>query len=886
MRHWHRLRELCRTLFRGRRVDRDLDDELHDWVETLAARHRARGANAGEADRLARVELGGLAQVKEEARAVRNGSQLESTSMDVRYAWRAWRRTPGVALTAVLTFALGIGAATAIFSVVRAVLIEPLPYPNAGRLLLVWADLTDIGYPHAPLAGPELVEFQDGVKAFDAVGGVWATNATLVAGDDPEQLRLATVTPDFFAVLGAQPVLGRVLGPDDFGQTVTPVLLSHALWLSSFGGDPGVVGRAVTLNDRPARVIGVMGAEFRLLFPPDAAVPEDLQAWVPGGARLAAQPRGQQYLRVIGRLAPGARADEGVAQVEATGASIIAANPGSYTPGSRFYAVPMQEDAVRPIRGALLALFGGVLILLVIACVNIAGLLVVRAVSRRPEIALRRALGASAGRLFRQCLVEGLLLSCAGGLLGLAAARGALLVLTSLAPSGLPRVRTADLDPGVLGFCAAAVLVWGLAFSLMPWLDAWRRRLSPPLARDSRTTPGAPGGRFRAALIVSQLALGLVLLVGAVLLARTFARLVHLDPGFRAEGVLTFRVAPPFSRYPPGDGQKAFHRLLTDRLLALPGVVDVGSVSHVPYDNLPNWGTPYLPTGETDGAKSGLADTRTVSPGFFRTIGATMTAGRDFDEHDAFGEDLPVVIDELMAARLFGSGDPVGRTFQSDLGGTGRMAPLRVVGVVGHLRHRSLTEAGREQLYVPSRLVPRNPVAYAVRTTGAPADLVPQVRALVKTLDPRLPVYDARPLEDYLVTARAAHRFTLTLGVAFAGIALLLASVGMYGVMAYAVGRRRREFGVRLALGARPGQILWMVLREGGRLLAAGALLGSVGALLTARLIRSQLFEVAPWDPISYLVGAAVLLTAALAASLEPALRASRSGSLASLRED
>jgi putative ABC transport system permease protein len=351
VRHWHRLRELCRTLFRARRVSRDLDDELTDWVETLAARHRAAGRSDADARRLARLEMGGVAQVKEEARAMRNGSQIESVSLDVRYAWRALRRAPALAAVAMLTFALGIGATAAIFSAVKAILIEPLPYPNAARLFLVWADLSDLGYPHAPLAGPELVEFQQGVTAFDAVGGVWATTATLVAGDDPQQLRIATVTPDFFPVLGVVPQLGRVIGPDDFGAAVTPVLLSHALWQSSFGADATVVGRAITLNERPATVIGVMGPAFGLLFPPDAAVPEDLQAWVPGGSRLAAQPRGQQYLRVVGRLAPGARAGDAVAPVASVPRSstrILAATrrgPGSMP--CRCRTTPSVRSAAR-----------------------------------------------------------------------------------------------------------------------------------------------------------------------------------------------------------------------------------------------------------------------------------------------------------------------------------------------------------------------------------------------------------------------------------------------------------------------------------------------------------------------------------------------------------
>src|SRR5262245_16709261 len=362
MRLWHRTRELIRTLFRSARVSRDLDDELSDWLETLAARHRARGVSEAEARRLAAIELGGVAQAKEAAQSIRNGADLDATALDVSYALRAFGRTPGFTAATVLTFALGIGATTAIFSVVKTILIEPLPYRDADRLAFIWSDIADLGYPHAPLAGPELAEFQQRAAAFDRLGGVWATNATLGGTGDPEQLRIATVTPDFFPVLGIDAARGRVLTAADFGQTVTPVLLSHALWTRSFGAAADVVGRTITLNDRPAVVAGVMPRDFALLFPSDAAVPTDLDAWIPGSPQLATQPRGQQYLRIVGRLKPDVTMQTAAQEVAAIGVSIIDANRGSYSPGLRFYAVGMKDDHVRPLRPAILAIFGGVLI--------------------------------------------------------------------------------------------------------------------------------------------------------------------------------------------------------------------------------------------------------------------------------------------------------------------------------------------------------------------------------------------------------------------------------------------------------------------------------------------------------------------------------------------
>ena len=886
MRLWHRARELMRKLFRPRRVSRDIDDELADWLETIAARHRARGVPEARARRLAAMDFGGVARAKEEAVAVRNGAELESTMLDLTYAVRSLRRAPGFAAAAVITFALGIGATTAIFSVVKVILIEPLPYRDAGRLAFIWSDIADLGYSHAPLAGPELAELQERTMSFERLGGVWATSATLGGVDDPEQLRIATVTPDFFPVLGVEAALGHAIASADFGQSVTAVLLSHALWVRSFGADPGVVGRAITLNDRPARVVGVMPDDFELLFPPDSAVPHDLQAWIPGSAELVSQPRGQQYLRIVGRLKAGVSMAAAAQEVAAIGASIVAANPGDYTPGWRFYAVSMKQDTVRPIRPALLSVFGGVLILLVIACVNIAGLLIVRASERRREISMRVALGASSARLLRQCLVEGLLLAAIGGLVGVGVSSVGVRVLVRLAPPSLPRIQAADLDIGVLVFAAVATVAWGVAFSVVPWLEVRRVNLVSALNHGERLTAGRTAARLRSALIVGQVGLGVVLMVGAGLLARTFVELVRLDTGFRAEQVLTFRIAPSFQRYQPLDGMNAFHRSLLERLRAVPGVTGAGSVSHLPYDNLPNWATPYLPLDETDATKSGLADARTVSPGFFDAVGVTVLAGRVFTEDDSQPGAMPVVVDDLLARRLFGLDDPIQRQFKVDLGGSGQMAPMRVIGVVSHLRHRSLTDAGREQLFVPARLWPRNPASYVVRTTGDPQALVAAVRDVVRGLDSALPVYDVRLLADYVADARAPNRFTLIVALTFAGVALILASVGAYGIVADTVGRRAPEFGIRRMLGAHSRSIISIAVADTVRLGLAGLALGGLGSLALARFMGNLLFQVTPADPVAFAAAIGTLSAAVLLASWLPARRAAAAPPIDILRRD
>ena len=888
MRFFTRVRQALRSLLRARQVDRDIHEELTDWVETLTERNLAKGMSRDGARRAALVELGGFDRVKDDARAVRPRVGVDTLAQDVRYAWRALRRSPGVATAVAITFALGVGANTAIFSVVKAVLIEPLPYAEPDRLMFVWADITDLGYPRAPLAGPELADLQAASRVFERFGGVWATTSNLTGDGDPEQLRIATVTPDFFPLLGVEPLHGEVIAAKHFNQPVRPVLLSHALWLRRYGGDPAVVGRTITMNDRPALVVGVMPATFALLFPSDSAVPADLQAWVPGGARPQTEPRGQQYLRVVGRLRPGVTVAEAQQEVTAIGAEMVRRWPANYTPGYRFYSVPMQADTVSAVKPALVALSAGVAILLVIACVNVAGLLIVRAASRRQEAAVRVALGAGRVRLLRQYLAEGLLLSALGGAMGVLLGMAGVNVLVALAPEALPRVRAAAIDGGVLAFAAAIAIGWGLLFSLAPMSETLRVHVSSILQHAGRAAGLVLHQRTRRVLVVAQIALGVLLLVGAALLARAFDRLMRIDTGFTSERVMTFRVAVPFSRYPSLAAQNTFNQQVKEALAALPGVESVGAISHLPYDNLPNWGTPYLPEGETDPARAGLADARNVAPGFFETVRARLIAGRFFTEADGPNQrEIAVVVDDVFAARLWPGQDPVGKALHIDARLSGDAnSPARVIGVVGHLRHRSLTDPGREQIFVSSRQVLRNPVAFVVRTAGDPVALTSAIRSTVSELDPRLPVYDMRPLDDYLAGARAASRFTVLLAASFAAVALLLAGVGVYGVIAYSVSARRREFGIRLSLGALPAQIRTLVLGDGLRLAATGLVIGLIAALAASRLLQSQLYDTAPHDPVAYTSAVAALCLAALLACWLPMRRAAAADPQVALRED
>ena len=807
---------------------------------------------------------------------------------DLRFAWRGLRRSPGFTAVAIITLALGIGANTAIFSVVRAMLLSPLPFRESSRLVFVWADMTTSGYPRAPMSGPELKDLRDRSTLFTGFGAIWATTAAFTGDRDPEQLRLALVTTNFFDVLGADAALGRTFTADDEQQAQAPptaILLSWATFQRRFGGDPAIVGRRVQVNNQPTTVVGVMPAGFRLFMPPDASVPDDLQAWQLLNPNVPMRaPRGQHFLRVIGRMRDGVTVEQARREVDGIAAQISREYADYGSAGRVYNTVGLHADGVRLVRPALLTLFGGVAILLLIACVNVASLLIARAASRTRETAVRMSLGAGYGRLVRQCLVEGLLLAALGAAAGVLAGRWGLQFLLALRPASLERLGTARIDPAVLAFTVAIASIWGVLFSLAPAAEVFRASLAEALQHDGRRTTGGIHHRARSVLVVLQIALSVVLLVGAALMTRSFIALQRVDPGFSSDHRLSFRIA--LSGRSP-DAFIEFGRRLQIELAALPGVTGAGSVSHLPYDNLPNWGGPYITRPGEDDSTAPMADNRAVTPGFFEAVGAHLVEGRFFTEDDDPRAQPVVIVDEQLARHAWPGQSAIGKRVASDPFSTGHAVYwATVVGVVRHLRHRSLLEDLGDQVYFAERQVLRNPMAYVVRTTGDPAALAAPVRQIVARLDPQLPVYDIRPLDAYVAGARGAQRFTAIIAASFAAVALVLASVGVYGVIAYAMTRRRYEFGVRLALGAQPGQVTAMVLRQGAALAGVGLAGGLVFAAIAARFLEGQLFAVSPRDLVSYVSAAAAIAVAALAACWLPARRASATSPLDAIRAE
>jgi predicted permease len=883
-----RIRSAWRTITRQSTLDADLDAELRAAVDELSATHVASGLGPAEARRRALLDLGNTESVKEQVRDARIGAPTLTLIRDIALAWRGLAKAPAFTLAAVVTLAIGVGANTATFSLVNAVLLQPLPYRAADRLVFVWSDMTAAGYPRGPLSGPELADLREQATRFEGFGAIWATTTALTGDSDPQQLRIGLVTANFFSLLGADAALGRTFVDEDEPTAApTAILLSDGLWRTRYGADPTVVGRRVLVNDQPTTVIGVMPPGFRLLMPPDSNVPEQLEAWQPFNRNMTRGPRGQMFLRVVGRMRDDVSVDEAARDVSAVATGIGARYSEYGSAGRAFTTIGLHNDGVRDIRPALLVLQGGVAVLLLIACVNVAGLLVARAAGRSRETALRLALGAGRHRLVSQCLAEGLVLAGLGAVAGLGTGWVLLRLLAASRPPSLDRIAGVGLDPAVLAFTATTALAVALTFSFAPLAEMVRTNLVGLLHEGGRSLGSAFHHRVRKGLVVLQVAMGVVLLVGAGLLVRTFANLTTVQPGFDDRGVLTFRLALPGSRYRTQEALDAFARQLEARLASLPGASHAGAISHLPFDNIPNWSTNYLTEAGGDESRARRADSRAVSPGAFQAIGAHIVEGRDFTEDDDKDSELVAIVDERLARLAWPGASAIGQRLATDPRVTGRPTVwVRVVGVVRHLRHLSLLEEVREQVYFPVRQAHRNPMAWMVRTSADPASLSGPIRASVAALDPQLPIFDVRPLSDYVVGARATQRFTMWLATVFAGLALMLASVGVYGVIQYGVTRRQPELALRVALGAGRGSVMGLVVGEGLRLTLAGLALGVLAALAAIPAIGSQLYGVTPHDAISYLVAVPVLGAVSLAASAVPAWRAARVNPAEGLRTD
>jgi putative ABC transport system permease protein len=806
---------------------------------------------------------------------------------DLRYALRSLRRQPGFTLVAVLTLTLGIGANAAIFSLLYQVLLRPLPYSQAERLVFIWNTYPRMGLSKASVSIPDYVDRKDQAPALEDAALMTRTPLNMAGAGQPEQVHALRVTPSFFSTLGRQPFLGRGFvdseaehGADRF------VVLTHALWVSSFGSDRTVVGRDVRFNGEPYRVVGVLPADFELPW-------TDVGALVPFAftpEQMADEGRGVEFSTMIARLAPGATIEQLDAQMKTIVSRNLERVPElrafAETSGFGGFAVPFRDEVVGDLRAPLLVLQAGVLLVLLIACANMANLLLMRGTERGRELAIRKTLGAGQGRLVRHLLTESLVLAVAGGLGGLALGFIGTRALVALGAGQLPPMVEASLHPAVLAFTIGLAVVTGVIFGLAPAWLILRGSTASLLKDDStRASSGKGSARARAALVVAEVSLALMLLVGAGLLVKSFVRLQHVDPGFSTENVLTAQVFLAEPRYPGADAWRPFWSRLLDELRVVPGVAAVGLTSAVPFSGSSQTGS-YTIVGYTPapGEVAPHANQQVVGGDYFRALEIPLLAGRLFTDADTIDGPPVAIVDEYLVKRYFPDRDPLGHQLQR---GSAPDSPrITIVGVVGTVNATDLAApVAKERIYYPVAQVGRPVMAVTLKTPLRPADLVPQVRAAVASVDPEQPLANVRTMDQWMARSLQARRAPMMLLAMFGGVALVLAAIGIYGVLAFGVTQRVREFGIRQALGADGGAILVLVLRQGLRTVAIGLAVGLAGSVALTRYMQSLLFGVAAQDLVVFSTVTALLLGVALAACYVPARRATRVDPLVALRE-
>jgi len=815
---------------------------------------------------------------------------FDALRQDVRGALRGLVKSPGFAVAALVTLALGIGATSAIFSVVRAVLLTPLPYADADRRVMIWSRW--ISFDKTWLSDAEYLDYRRTSRAFSDVGA-WSTGQQNLTGDgEPARVGVGFVTANTFSVLGAQPFLGRSFTPEEDRPRAAPVaVLGYQLWQSRFGGDPAIVGRTMLLNDVPVQVVGVMPEGFRLPtdFTEEAAEPTQL--WRALQIDEQNLSRGSHGYYGAAVLRPGHTV--ATANDDLQSMTTQWTEQGLYPTSMQFsaFAVSLDDEIRGGLRPAMWLLMGAVGCLLLIACTNVANLLLVRGDARLREMAVRTAIGAAPSRLMRQLLTESVVLSGCGALLGLALAAVGLRALMRLDPTSLPPLAPVGLDGFVVAFTLIVGMTTTLMFGLAPALRTLRVNLVDSLREgNQQATVGGGRQRLRGVLVATEIALAVILVVGAGLMIRSLAQLGRIDLGFDPDKVLTMRVALTPAGYDSPEKVVGFYRQLLERVRALPGVTHAGVVRALPLaTTIGDWGLNVdgyvAPPGR--GAKG---DWQVVSDGAFEALGMRLVRGRWFDARDTTGSQPVAVVNETMARTYWTDGDAVGRRMR--VGGANPDRPFAtVVGIVADERHNGVTGEIKEKFYIPhaqwhlvtgGNLI-RN-VFLTVRTTGEPLALAGPVRAEIRQMDAQLPVANIRPMRDIVSTSLATPRLTGFLLATFALVALALAAVGIYGVLAYLVSQRTHEIGIRLAIGADRSQVLRMILRQGLTLAVAGIAFGIVAALGLTRLMASLLYQVAPVDPITFLVVPVLLALVALAASYLPARRATRVSPVIALR--
>lgn len=882
----HEIASSVAALFRRRHQDSELDEEVRFHLEMETRRHVEAGMSDAEAQRRARRDFGGVERHKDDTRDERGASPLFDALSDLRFAVRSLRHRPGLTAAATITLALGIGATATVFGVVKRVLLTPLPYDHPERVVAVWSAWK--GFDETWLSYDEWEGWKARVKAFADIG-LYSDGAATIDGDSPERVRSAAVQANVFPILGVRPERGRGFTADEDrpgGPMVA--ILSYELWERRFGGDPSIVGRTMQISGREMRIVGVMPAGFQLPLDYTAGERTDVYFPLATDAQSAGALPGPEFPKGgashgyygIARLAPGATAAAANAQLRGIVAELekfgYMANIGFHA-----FVVPMNEQITGRVRPVLLVVLGAVVLVLLIACANVAGLLLVRGETRRRELAVRVALGAGTKRLARLLITESAVLAALGGAMGVTLAWVAVRLLRSNAPAGLPRLTETSVDWVVLVFALAVSVVTAVLTGILPLAHATHLAVSGELREGGRgATIGRARLRWRQALVAIEIALAVVLVAGAGLMIRTVRNLLTIDPGFRADRVLTMRISTPATWYPDSVRVSAFWNDVQRRVASLPGVKRVAAVRLLPLaTEMGDWG--LVVQGYTPPPNQGTpGDWQVVTPGYFETMGLTLREGRTFTSGDDMNGPLAMIVNRTFEERYFGGRPALGGRVR--IGGSDTTHVYTIVGVVDDVHHNTLVGTVKPQFYATLAqfaVAPgntRRQMSLVVRTDGDPKALVRQVRAVVRSVDPRLPVSEVRTMRDIVDAAIGGQRFAMeTLGV-FGLVALLLSAIGIFGIVSQVVASRLHEFGIRAALGATPGDLMTIALRSGVRQALTGLSVGIVAALVLTRVLRTLLHGVSTTDPLTFAAVVVVTGLVAVVASAAPARRAAR----------
>ena len=802
---------------------------------------------------------------------------------DLRFAVRQMGKKPGFALLVVITMALGIGSNAAIFSVLDAVLLRPLPYPEPQRLIKVWTRFTGIGLPNDQnaVSAPEFRDFEQLNHSFSDLAAISSGSFNLGVKGSPQRVVGAAVSPSLFGMLGAQPLIGRTfLAEEAQPGREKEVVLSYGLWKRVFGTNPNVVGSTIDIDGVPMAVVGVMPAGF--------SYPDETEIWGPlafSPDDLSENSRGSHGMEILGRVKPGLSLAQVQSDMDRVGRTMIEEHR-SY-PYERYgFGIilhPLLEETVGDVKPSLLVLMAAVGLVLLIACANVANLLLARSTERQQEMETRIALGASGMRVARQLLTESVALALAGGIVGLAITPLVLQGLVAIAAKSLPRAIHTSIDMRALALTAVISMATGILFGLAPALHIGRKRHFDVL-KSGRNTEGKQPKRLRGALVICETAFSLVLVAGAGLLLRSFSEVLKVDPGFRPDGVLTLRVALPDSIYSKPEQIRGFYQNLLERVQRLPGVKSAGAVSSLPLSGEGGSGTTTIDTQSVPLIDTTPeADQRVVTPDYFKAMGISLVRGRYFEARDTDGATPVAIVDESLAQDYWPNQDPIGK--RQHIGGRKSQAPwTTVVGVVKHVRNRTLEARSRVEVYWPEYQRPFSAMTLTISTSGNATSLVPTMQREVSSIDPDLPVYAVRTMHEVMGESLERRRLALILLAAFAGLALLLASIGVYGVTSYGVAQRKAEIGLRMALGADRGQVLGMMIRSGMTTIGIGLASGAVLTLVLTRLMSGLLFAVRSSDPLSIGGAALLLMAVALVAIYIPARRATKVDPMVILR--